>query len=197
MARGNTSVRSDILTYVGLAREQGLSMTEIAGKLGVNRSTLYRWRDGRTTPSKRVKRRMNRGGKLTQLIQNARPDGEEVDGDVESTTTDALIPGPQFASTAIEEMAGGELIDLSGREEPLEVEAIVREVEIGGQTEWRIGPNADTLGEVRQEYRNTFTIGSPQDERDLAGYIRQWLVEEGLYPDIWGYAPQSGTRRVT
>jgi transcriptional regulator with XRE-family HTH domain len=174
------SFRDRIVTYAETAKDQeGQSYRESAEKLGISPSTLYRYRKGRTKPSKRIQDKMNRGGKLTQLQQNLTPEGETPE-DLR-TSTDEFMDRPQFPDPFAQRLGEGQLADFSEVEDRIEVTVTARQFQTeDGSTEWRIGPPEGAPGELVDTKEKTFTLGRVQDQRHLAGMVAPWLAEEGI-----------------
>lgn len=192
---GNTTMRDRIVSYAEAVKREGQTYRETAEKLGIGTRTLRRYRKGGSRPSKRIRRKMKRGGKLTQLRQHIGPSGDEIP-DVLRADTDELMDRPLFASQFSAELGAGNLFTMEEINQTVEVTVTARQYRReSGALVWEIGPEGG-LGTVEDTKERTFTVGSNQDQRHLAGEVSAWLAEEGVIDSPEARATARGVRRV-
>ena len=181
------TTRDKIVSYAEAAKRGGQSYAKSADKLGIDPSTLYRYRKGRTSPSKATEKKMKRGGKLTQLLQFQRgerggPPGPPK-GEGELLDTDEAMPRPELVMNFISRTGRGLVFDEDTIREAIEVKVTARRMEkpSGSQT-WEVGP--EPRGEVLDSREINAAIGSVQDAGHLAGILHDRLFEQGIiYPN--------------
>jgi len=191
------STRDRIVSYAETVKREGGTYKEAAEKLDISPSTLRRYRKGRTEPRGDVKAKMNRGGKLTQLEQNAPTPGDKVVPEDLSVDTDDVMSRPQFAAPFASSLGQGEILQLEDIGDPIEVVVTARKYEFeDGDFQWVIGGTQD-VGELTETRERTFTVGSNQDERHLAGEVNPWLAEAGIIDSPEALPSQRGMRKVS
>jgi transcriptional regulator with XRE-family HTH domain len=195
MTGSNATVRDRIVSYAEAAKREGQTYKETAEKLGIGTRTLRRYRRGGSRPSKRIRRKMKRGGKLTQLRQAIGPSGDEIP-EVLQANTDELMDRPLFAGQFSAELGAGNLFTMEEVNETVEVTVTARQYRReSGTLVWEIGPEGG-LGTVESVEEKTFTVGSNQDQRHLAGEVSAWLAEEGIIDSPEARATARGMRTI-
>jgi len=191
------STRDRIVSYAETVKREGGTYKEAAEKLDISPSTLRRYRKGQTSPSSQIEDRMNRGGKLTQLEQNAPTPGDQVVPDDLSVSTDEVMERPEFASPFASMLGQGEILQLGELGDPIEVKVTARKYEFeGGDFQWVVGGTQD-VGELTETRERVFSVGSDQDERHLAGKVNPWLAEAGIIDSPEALPSQRGMRKVS
>jgi transcriptional regulator with XRE-family HTH domain len=180
------------VSYAEQAKRAGQSYRETADKLGVSTRTLRRYRKGRTEPAKAVQTRMKRGGKLTQLRQqlpgNQRGEPPGPPAGTETLRLDDAIERPNLPLSILGQMGEGTFFPEDTIAEAIEIEVTAREHTNTrtGDTFWTLGGAADDAAdiEVTRTVEFTVAIGSIQNERHLAGRLRDELAARDIiYPD--------------
>lgn len=190
------STRDRIVSYAEAIKREGGTYKEAAEKLGISSSTLRRYRKGETTPRADVEQKMSTGGKLTQLEQNAPTPGDEVVPEDLTADTDE-VHRPQFASDFASDLGAGNILQMEDLDNPIEVTVRARKYEFeDGSFQWVIGGTQD-VGELVDVREKTFTVGSSQDERHLAGMVNPWMAENDIIQSPKITPSQSGMRKVT
>jgi len=206
MQNAEQSLQSRIVSYAEAIKREGGTYAEAAEKLDISTDTLRRYRNGYAEyeegtgypeVSPQVRRKMNRGGKLTQLEQNAPTPGDEVVPDDLSVSTDEVMERPEFASPFASMLGQGEILQLDELDDPIEVKVTARKYEFeDGDFQWVIGGTQD-VGELTETRERVFSVGSDQDERHLAGKVNPWLAESGIIDSPEALPSERGMRRVS
>lgn len=206
MQNAEQSLQSRIVSYAEAIKREGGTYAEAAEKLDISTDTLRRYRNGYAEyeegtgypeVSPQVRRKMNRGGKLTQLEQNAPTPGDEVVPDDLSVSTDEVMERPEFASPFASMLGQGEILQLDELDDPIEVKVTARKYEFeDGDFQWVIGGTQD-VGELTETRERVFSVGSDQDERHLAGKVNPWLAESGIIDSPEALPSERGMRKVS
>lgn len=206
MQNAEQSLQSRIVSYAEAIKREGGTYVEAAEKLDISTDTLRRYRNGYAEyeegtgypeVSPQVRRKMNRGGKLTQLEQNAPTPGDQVVPDDLSVSTDEVMERPEFASPFASMLGQGEILQLDELDDPIEVTVTARKYEFeDGDFQWVIGGTQD-VGELTETRERVFSVGSDQGERHLAGKVNPWLAEAGIIDSPEALPSQRGMRKVS
>jgi len=206
MQNAEQSLQSRIVSYAEAIKREGGTYAEAAEKLDISTDTLRRYRNGYAEyeegtgypeVSPQVRRKMNRGGKLTQLEQNAPTPGDEVVPDDLSVSTDEVMERPEFASPFASMLGQGEILQLDELDDPIEVKVTARKYEFeDGDFQWVIGGTQD-VGEWTETRERVCSVGSDQDERHLAGKVNPWLAESGIIDSPEALPSERGMRKVS
>lgn len=193
------STRDRIVSYAETVKREGGTYKEAAEKLDISPSTLRRYRKGQTSPSSQIEDRMNRGGKLTQLEQNAPGPGDEVVPEDLTADTDDAVERPMFANDFASQLGEGNILKMDELDDPIEVTVRARKYTFEGEddeSQWVIGGTQDVgeLSEVREE---TFTVGSNQDSRHLASMVIPWMARNDIIQSPEALEGQKGMRKVS
>jgi len=191
------STRDRIVSYAEAIKREGGTYKEAAEKLDISPSTLRRYRKGETIPRADVEQKMNTGGKLTQLEQNAPTPGDEVVPEDLTANTDDVMERPQFAAEFASNLGAGDILNMEDLDDPIEATVTARKYEFeGGTFQWVIGGTQD-VGELTETREKTFTVGSSQDARHLAGMVNPWLAENNIIDSPEALKGEKGMRKVS
>jgi transcriptional regulator with XRE-family HTH domain len=191
------STRDRIVSYAEAIKREGGTYKDAAEKLDISPSTLRRYRKGKTTPRADVEQKMNTGGKLTQLEQNAPTPGDDVVPEDLTAHTDDVMERPQFAAEFASNLGAGDILNMQDLDDPIEVTVTARKYEFeDGTFQWVIGGTQD-VGELTETREKTFTVGSSQDARHLAGMVNPWLAENNIIDSPEALPSQRGMRKVS
>jgi hypothetical protein len=206
MQNAEQSLQSRIVSYAEAIKREGGTYAEAAEKLDISTDTLRRYRNGYADyeegtgypeVSPQVREKMNRGGKLTQLEQNAPTPGDQVVPEDLSVSTDEVMERPEFASPFASMLGQGEILQLDELDDPIEVKVTARKYEFeDGDFQWVIGGTQD-VGELTETRERVFSVGSDQDERHLAGKVNPWLAESGIIDSPEALPSERGMRKVS
>jgi len=177
------TTRDRIVTYAETVKDRGGTYREAAKKLDVSTSTLWRYRKARGKPGQRTKKKMNRGGKLTQLENALYDEGEG--GPPSSADTDEMFSRPLLPPQATSRMAKGRV---KNEEEIVQNNTLLlvrarKYVMPNGDERWVVGGEQD-VGSLEEVREFDFGIaGGDEDLKRLAGIVRDRLTAEGImYP---------------
>jgi len=195
--KARRSTRDRIVSYAEAIKREGGTDKQAAEKLDSSTSTLRRYRKGKTSPRGDVETKMNRGGKLTQLEQNAPTPGDKGVPEDLAVNTDDVMSRPKFAAEFASNLGAGDILNMEDIGDPIEVTVTARKYEFeDGTFQWVVGGTQD-VGELTETREKTFTVGSSQDARHLAGMVNPWLAENNIIDSPEALPSQRGMRKVS
>lgn len=175
------TTRERIVKTARSLHDEGRTWKEVSEKMDIGTSTLRRYRNddaykrgGSKSVGNKIKKKMNKGGKLTQLENEYRSDRGEDD-------FDGPIDGPPIRGTRdFSDMIGlersqlpNEAVNRVGKEDfPL----LQREIEAGGRMDITVYEHELPNGETR------FLVGDSSDIHDLTD-VRVISFDLSLYQD--------------